>query len=132
MRFGAETTRVTGNAVPKPARTSKARMAFFGIGLVLGGAPLLAFATLGIADGTRDIRPAMSHSAGYGFGYAAAARAVCHDIDLDTLTAGTPKDPAGRIADDIAQGFSAFSREYEVTGMAGACSAAARLVRIRQ
>ena len=116
----------------RPRRTATARVAVFGLGLAIAGAAFIAPTALESADVAHDTHSVTIRSPGYDFGYASAAQAVCQDIDLAALAARTPKDPTGQIAADVAQGFADFSREFDATGTAGVCSAAARLVQIRQ
>lgn len=93
------------------------------------GAGLFAYTQLASAN---DGAAGHGAATAYAFGYASAASAVCGNVPLDLVSAHITASPQGRVSADIAQGFADFSSTLETAGVDRACSAAARMVRIRK
>lgn len=118
----------------RPPRPSISRKAAWGTGLAMIGLGLLAATIRPTAHSSADRAPAPARSSAYDFGYASAAMTVCAGIpqDLqDILAARVPKTPSARVADDIAQGFRAFSHALDAEGASDACNTAGRLMQAR-
>lgn len=113
---------------------SASRAALWSLGLGAIGVSLVVVAASRLTAHDPTDRTSTRSSA-YDFGYASAAITACPGIDPDlqnVLATAAPRDPSGRISDDIAQGFRAFSHALDALGAAGACSAASSLVQARQ
>lgn len=114
-------------------RAPALRMVLWGLGLAVVSAGLLAAAHRLTADDASGRTSARSSA--YDFGYASAAMTACAGISphlQDVLAAEVPRDPSGRIADDITEGFKAFGHTLDAVGAAGACTTAGRVIQARQ
>lgn len=131
MHSRIDTASPRNGTASRPRKGPRPPVTFFSLALTAALAALFAIDHFANAD-TPHNGAAANPTAAYAFGYAAAANAVCRNIDLEALAASTSADPSGRVAGDTARGFRDFTRKFETMGLTGACRAAGRLIRVRQ
>lgn len=102
------------------------------LGPIIAAVVLLAAMHLLIAHDPVDQTSAASSA--YDFGYGSAAISACPEIDpgfQNILAARVSIEPSGRVADDIVEGFKAFSHALDTLGTSDACATAIGFVRLR-
>lgn len=131
MHSRIETAKESNGTTSRSQTGPGSSVTFFSLALTAALAALFTIDHFANADATHN-GAAANPTAAYAFGYAAAANAVCQNIDVQALAASASADPSGQVAEDTARGFRDFARKLEAMGSAGACRSVGRLIRIRQ